>query len=75
MTTSAIASGATQVQNALPPDRLSEPPAARLKEEQDRRTGGAPEPVTEPQEIPSQVYDSRGRVVAAPSITGFDGTA
>jgi hypothetical protein len=75
MTTQGLASGATQVHTATPPDRVSEPPAVRLKQEQDRRAAAAPEAVTEPEELPSQTYDNRGRVVPSPSLTSIDRTA
>ena len=73
MTSNGIASGAAQVLSSTPPERLAEDAAAKAEREPVKE---AKEPVAEtierPQQVPFQVYDSKGRIVPTPGTAGTD---
>jgi hypothetical protein len=72
MTSNGISSGAVQVAGAIPPEKIAEQAAPRKEEHPESREIEKTPEVAEPMEMPAQVYDQTGKVVASPSGTSID---
>lgn len=73
MTSNGVASSAMQALATTPLERVSEHAASRaVKEVVHRDKEPVAQVVDRPEQVPAQVYNSKGQLVPAPSTSGTD---